>query len=148
MAGLAHCQPLKKMKMVELEDYIRRSDHPLLVNFWATYCLPCVEEIPRISEITAKYKRDGMELLLVSLDMPKDYPDKILMFVKEKKFPEGIAWLQETNADYFCPIIDEHWSGAIPASLFINNKMHYRKFFEQTLSTAQLEKTIGEMVGR
>jgi thiol-disulfide isomerase/thioredoxin len=148
LAGLAHGQTLKKMKIVELEDYIRHSNHPLLVSFWATYCVPCLEEIPLFSDITDKYKREGMELLLVSLDMPKNYPEKILKFAIEKKFPKGIAWLQETDADYFCPKIDEQWSGAIPASLFVNNKIHFRKFFEQAISEKELEKAVGEMLGK
>jgi len=133
-------QDIKKMKIAELETYIQQSDHPLIVNFWATFCVPCVREIPTFQEIVSKYK--GVELLLVSLDLPSYYPAKISSFVKEKKITATIAWLNETNADYFCPKIDKKWSGGIPSTLFVNNKTKYRRFFERELTGVEVEDNI------
>jgi len=135
-----YAQEIKKMKIAELETYIRQSDHPLVVNFWATFCVPCVKEIPIFQEVVAKYKT--VELLLVSLDLPAYYPAKISSFAKEKKFTATIIWLNETNADYFCPRIDKKWSGAIPSTLFINNKTKYRRFFERELKEAEVEENV------
>ena len=45
-SGKAMTQEIKKMKITELDSYIHRSDHPLIVNFWATFCMPCIKEIP------------------------------------------------------------------------------------------------------
>ena len=58
------------------------------------------------------------------------------------------CWLDETNADYFCPRIDQAWSGAIPATLFINNKINYRKFIEESISEDELEKQIRVLLGQ
>jgi len=139
-----YCQEIKKMKITELETYIRQSDHPLIVNFWATFCVPCVKEIPAFQSAVEKNK--GVELLLVSLDLPKYYPAKISSFAKEKNFTAAIAWLNETNADYFCPRIDKKWSGAIPSSLFVNNKTKYRRFFEREMTAQEVEQTIANMI--
>ena len=57
-------------------------------------------------------------------------------------------WLDETNADYFCPKVDEKWTGAIPATLFINNSKNYRKFMEEQLSEEELEKEILALLGK
>jgi hypothetical protein len=65
---------------------------------------------------------------------------------KKQKFTFPILWLDETNADYFCPKIDPHWSGAIPATLFINNKTGYRKFFEEQLSHENLIKEVSALL--
>jgi thiol-disulfide isomerase/thioredoxin len=54
-----------------------RSDHPLIVNFWATFCVPCNKEIPYFQSTVARYKDQGVELILVSLDLPDYYPTKI-----------------------------------------------------------------------
>ena len=135
-------QEIKKMKITELETYIRQSDHPLIVNFWATFCVPCVKEIPAFQSAAEK---KGVELLLVSLDLPKYYPEKISAFAKEKNFTAGIAWLNETNADYFCPKIDKKWSGGIPSTLFVNNKTKYRRFFERELTATEVEDNIKAM---
>ena len=86
--------------------------------------------------------RDSIKLLLVSLDLESYYPAKIKSFVTKQKFTAPIVWLDESNADYFCPKVDTAWSGAIPATLFINNKTGYRKFFEEQLSNEKLKKEI------
>lgn len=136
----APAQQIEKWKITDLESYIRHSDHPLIINFWATYCGPCVKEIPYFQSAAAKYQ--GVELILVSLDLPEYYPAKIASFAKDKQFTAPIAWLNETNADYFCPKIDEQWSGAIPSTLFVNNKTGYRRFFEKELGADEMEANI------
>jgi thiol-disulfide isomerase/thioredoxin len=135
-------QELKKLKITDLEKIIAESKTPLIINFWATFCKPCMEEIPHFQKLGKKYERNGVKLLLVSLDMKDDFPGKVKAFIKNKKITTPAAWLDETNADYFCPRIDKAWSGAIPATLFINNRSSYRKFTEEPLSEEQLEKEI------
>jgi hypothetical protein len=89
-----------------------------------------------------------VELLLVSLDLPAYYPAKITSFAKDNQFTAPIAWLNETDADYFCPKIDKQWSGAIPATLFINNKIGHRRFFEKQLSAEEVEANIKGLLGK
>lgn len=135
-------QQIKAVKVTELEKIIKESRTPLLVNFWATWCMPCIEEIPYFQEEAARHESDSLTLLLVSLDFEKQYPAAISSFIAKRKFTAPVLWLNETDADYFCPKIDKAWSGSIPASLFINNKTGYRKFFEQQLSEEELKKEI------
>jgi thiol-disulfide isomerase/thioredoxin len=143
LAGMVgFSQEIKSIKITELEKTIAESKTPLIVNFWATFCVPCIEEIPYFQEEVKKHSKEGVQLLLVSLDMKSFYPDKINAFAGKRKFTAPIAWLNETNADYFCPKVDPKWSGAIPASLFINNKTGYRKFLEEELTHAELKKEI------
>jgi hypothetical protein len=89
--------------------------------------------------------KDTVELLLVSLDLPDYYPAKIESFATKQKFTAPIMWLNENNADVFCPVIDKKWSGAIPASLFVNNATGYRKFIEAQVTEPKLKLIIGEM---
>jgi len=137
-----NAQEIKKIQIADLENYIKNCDHPLIVNFWATYCGPCLKEIPYFEKLVGQEKDKNVELLLVSVDMPDDYPSKIASFIKEKKFSSTIWWLNESNADYFCPKVDKSWTGGIPSSLFVNNKTHYRKFFERQLTEPQAEENI------
>lgn len=141
-----NAQPISKWKMTVLEDYIKTSETPVIINFWATYCGPCLEEIPYFLELAKKYEEQGVKLLLVSLDFEEAYPKKIRKFVKKRKFTAPVVWLNETDADYFCPKIDSRWSGAMPASLFINNKTGYRSFFEEQMPKERVEEEINKMI--
>lgn len=136
-------QDIPSIKIKDLQTIIAQSNKPLVINFWATFCQPCIEEMPQFMALTKKYAKDSVQLLLVSLDMQDDYPVKVKAFVKKRKITANrMLWLNETNADYFCPKIDTTWSGSIPASLFINNATGYRKFTESELSADELEKEI------
>ena len=141
-------QEIKKVKITDLEKMIAESDTPLIINFWATFCKPCMEEIPHFQKLGKKYEKDSVKLLLVSLDMKDAYPTKVNAFIRKKKIRIPTAWLDETNADYFCPRIDTSWSGVIPATLFINNRNNYRKFTEEPLSEERLEKEIRAILQR
>jgi thiol-disulfide isomerase/thioredoxin len=139
-------QEVKKIKITDLDKIIAESKGPLIINFWATFCKPCMEEIPHFQKLQSKYEKDGLQVLFVSLDLQDDYPAKVSAFVKKRKMTT--TWLDETNADYFCPKIDEKWSGAIPATLFIHNGNGYRKFIEESISEEALEKEVIAVLGK
>lgn len=134
---------IKKIKLADLEQTIAQSDHPLIINFWATFCTPCIKEIPYFQSTVAQFKE--VELILVSLDGPAAYPAKIAAFAQGHEFTASIFWLDENNAG-FCARIDPRWTGGIPSSLFINNKTHYRRFFDRQLTEPQVSLEIKEML--
>jgi thiol-disulfide isomerase/thioredoxin len=138
--------PVKKLKITDLQTYIASCDHPLIVNFWATFCVPCNKEIPYFQRTVGEYQQQGVELLLVSLDLPDYYPARIAAFAQKSGYTSSLAWLNETDADYFCPRVDSNWSGGIPCSLFINNKTHYRRFFDRQLTEPQVSLAIKDML--
>lgn len=142
-----HGQEIKSVKITEVEKIIIESKTPLIVNMWATWCKPCIEELPYFLEEVNNYNAtkgdaDSIHLLLVSLDFEFAFPDGIKKFADKRKITAPIVWLNETNADYFCPKIDQKWSGAIPATLFINNKTGYRNFVEEQISHEKLKDEI------
>ena len=142
VAVTTHGQEIKSVKITGLEKLIAESKTPLIINFWATWCKPCLEEIPYFMDEAKKHSKDSLQFLLVSLDMKEAFPAQIKKTIEKRKIIVPVYWLDETNADYFCPKVDPKWSGAIPASLFINNKTGYRKFFEEQLSQEDLQQEI------
>ena len=139
-------QNIPKWKLSDLQAAIANADKPTIFNFWATFCKPCIEEIPYFQELTKKYESAGVQLVLISLDLSEAYPKQIASFATKFKFDAPVKFLDETNADLFCPVVDSSWSGAIPASLFVNNKTGYRKFYEEQISKKKLENEIQSMV--
>ena len=144
----ANGQNIPKWKLNDLKTAISQADKPTIFNFWATFCKPCVAEIPYFQQLVKKYDSEGVRLVLISLDLSEAYPKQIASFASKHSFTSPIKFLNETNSDIFCPAVDTSWSGAIPASLFINNKTGYRKFFEEQLTKEKFEKQIKAMLKR
>ena len=139
-------QNITSWKLQDMKNVIANASQPTVFNFWATFCQPCVKEIPYFEQLVKRYKNAGVKLVLVSLDLQESYPQKIKSFVQQRKFTSPIVYLDETNADLFCPVVDSSWSGAIPASLFVNNKTGYKKFFDEGLSRKKFEKEVQAML--
>ena len=135
-------QTISKVNILQLDSLIKHTNQPLVVNFWATWCAPCLEELPYIQKITAE---NNVLLVLVNLDTEANYLSKLKDFIKSRQIKAVHLWLNETNADYFCPVIDESWSGAIPASLFINNKKNFRFFYEEKIPEARFREVIEKL---
>jgi thiol-disulfide isomerase/thioredoxin len=147
--GVSNAQSIPKWKMADVvRSFSADNDTVYVVNFWATFCKPCIEEIPDFIRIVKKYEGQKVKLLLVSLDLPNFYPAKIAAFAKKNKYNTNIVWLDETNADVFCPMIDKNWSGAIPATIIINNKTGYRKFVEDQIKPAAFELAIKSAIAK
>ena len=140
-AASARAQDIPSLKMADVvKRFGQKNDTVYVINFWATFCKPCVAEIPGFIKVAGKYK--NVKLLLVSLDLPSFYPKRINTFATKNKFNTNIAWLDETDADYFCPQIDSSWSGAIPATIIVNAKTGYKKFWEGDVKVAAFEKEL------
>ncbi len=99
-----------------------------------------------MQKISKKYSDKKVKLLLVSLDLYKLYPDKLKAFAKKRRFTADLIWLDETDADIFCPAIDKKWSGAVPATLIYNGKTGYRYFFEGKFTIIQFEKELKQAI--
>ncbi|MBV9986304.1 MAG: TlpA family protein disulfide reductase [Chitinophagaceae bacterium] len=128
----AGAQEIQKLKIGQLMKMIDTASTPLVVNFFATWCGPCIREIPWF-EKNIKISDKKVKLLLVSIDFADDYPKTVSAFVKKQGYSSQVVWLNETNADVFCPPVDKTWDGAIPVTLMVNNKKKYRQFYGQQL---------------
>lgn len=145
-AQTAEAQAIRKVKIYDVLKIMDTATTPLVVNFWASWCKPCVQEIPWFEKSVAALKDKKVRLVLVSLDFPEDYPKGIQEFAKKNGYQSRIVWLDETDADYFCPKIDLSWQGAIPATVLVNNKKKFRKFYGQQLPEEKLKLALLEML--
>lgn len=139
-------QNVPSWKLADLKATIRNAKEPTVINFWATFCKPCIAELPRFQALATAYKTKGLKLFLVSLDVKEAYPAKIVSAAKRLKLTSPVVFLNETDADVFCPAVDSSWSGVIPATIFINNAKGYRRFLEEELSRDKLEAEIKRML--
>lgn len=144
---LLRAQEPTAIKIDQLDQYIKKSDHPLVISFWATWCGPCLREIPWMQAAVAQKKSYRVELVLVSLDYPAAFPDAISRLAREKQFEASLFWLNEWDAAKYCPIIAPGWKGGIPANLFVNNETGYRKFIGRQLTDRQAGQELNRLLG-
>jgi thiol-disulfide isomerase/thioredoxin len=142
-------QQIPSWKITDVVNYYSKAtDSVYVVNFWGTFCKPCVAELPFIQSITQKYAAQKVQLLLVSLDLKAYYPAKIKQFAKERQIKAPLVWLNETDADYFCNVIDTKWSGSIPATIFINSRTGYHRFYEIEFTPDTFEAALLEAINQ
>ncbi len=108
-----------------------------VVNFWATWCAPCVKELPYFEELGAVYKDKNVEIILISLDFPKHYESKLKPFLKKHDINSKVIVLNDTDMNTWIPQVNEEWSGAIPATLIYNKDR--RQFYEQSFNFEELK---------
>ena len=111
-----------------------------VINFWATWCAPCVKELPMFEKLNSE-KRPDIKVTLVTLDFA-DKVDKVDLFLSRKQITSDVLLLDEVDYNSWIDKVEKSWTGAIPATLVINSKTGKRKFIEKELKEGDLENLI------
>ena len=100
-----------------------------VVNFWATWCAPCVKELPHFEKLNSENK--SVKVVLVSLDFKNQYETKLLPFLRSRRINSEVVLLTDKDYNTWLPTVDKEWSGSIPATLIIKNgkKVFAEKMF-------------------
>ncbi len=122
----------------------RKDDKTYVVNFWATWCAPCIKELPYFEKLDKEYESKNVEVVLVSLDFPKKYESQLRPFINKHQLKSELYALNDMNSNYWIPKVEENWSGAIPATLIYNSNK--REFYEQSFNYEELEIEINKFL--
>lgn len=137
--------PALKLELAKQDDTLR------VVNLWATWCKPCVEELPAFTDLAYQYSAEGRQVkfLLIAVE---DTPEKVQAFLEKKQYfqkkdtknnPNTPFYvLTERDANLWIPEIDPKWEGEIPATLLLMPKYQIRNFQAKQLTHNELETLI------
>lgn len=139
-------QNIPAYKAEDLMKRIQNEDTLYVINFWATWCAPCVHELPEFDKLYKQYSKQPVKIILVSLDFPEDYKIRLAHFVEKKKMLPEVVWLNEAKPNDFIPKIENRWQGSIPATLIVQSKTHYRSFIERSIEAEQLQALIDKQL--
>jgi thiol-disulfide isomerase/thioredoxin len=129
---------VKSYSYSELKPLLEKKDDKIyVINFWATWCAPCVKELPAFEKLNKQYASKNVEVLLVSLDFPKQIEKKLIPFIARKNIQSQVILLDDMNEDVWIKAIDSSWSGAIPATIIYNKNR--RNFYEKSFDYETLE---------
>lgn len=128
-----------------LEPYLTKNDDSIyVINFWATWCAPCIKELPHFEQLNKNYKQNGVEVILVSLDFPHQYESKLKPFIKEYNLKSKILVLDDVNMNTWIPKVNENWDGAIPVTIIYNKDK--RKFYDKPFTYNELETELKQFL--
>lgn len=136
-------QEVKVIKYEGLEKLRQAPGDTLyIVNFWATWCGPCVKELPYFEAANQQYKDQPVKVILVSMDAVQDLDKKVTNFVKKRNLQSRLYLLDEVDGNSWIDKLEPKWTGAIPATIMFNNKRKQYVFFEGEMKEAQLQQLI------
>lgn len=124
-------KPVVYSTFAEFEkNVIKNDDNVYVINFWATWCAPCVKELPYFEKLHQENKK--VKVILVSLDSQKDFEKKLIPFIAKKKLTAEVIMLADKDYNTWLDKIDKNWSGSIPATFIIggNRKLFAEREFE------------------
>ena len=138
-----HAQQIKFVDGSWIEKIkAKTTDTIYVINFWATWCKPCVEEIPAFEKINSVYRDRKVKVLLVNSDFKKQIETKLKPFIASHRLTSKIFFMNESNPNNWIDEVDKNWSGAIPATLIICGKKNTIHFHEGETTFEELEKII------
>ncbi|MDC0571069.1 TlpA family protein disulfide reductase [Flavobacteriaceae bacterium] len=127
---------LKIYDFKRVQPFLQQKDEKVhVVNFWATWCAPCVKELPYFEKIQEKYIKD-VEVILISLDFPSQYENKLIPFLEKRQLKSKVIVLDDVDMNSWIPKVDSNWDGAIPVTLIYNSKNH--QFYPQSFTYDEL----------
>ena len=136
-------QDVRKIKGKDLINFTDSAKRPTIINIWATWCLPCIQELNYFEKVVNENK--NIRLVLLSVDYANDY-SKIFTFLKARNITAETYWLDEFNLAVLQTDFDKRFNGMIPATLMINNSKQYRSFHAGQLSEKKLRKEIDKLI--
>lgn len=123
------------------EKFLNKKDDQIyVINFWATWCAPCVKELPYFEKLNEKYKSKQVKVILVSLDFPHLYESKLKPYIKNKNLKSKVIALDDADMNTWIPRVNAKWSGSIPATVIYRNDK--REFFEKSFTYQELENEV------
>lgn len=109
----------------EIEPLFRqKNDTTYIVNFWATWCKPCIEELPYLEQLNTAEIEQPLKVVLVSLDFPKHLESKLLPFVEKHQLGSQVEVLLDGDYNSWIDKVSPEWSGAIPATYIYKQDSH------------------------
>ncbi len=149
LAGItvATAQQYKAVTVDQLDARIAAGqDSVFVINFWATWCAPCIRELPYFDELQAAYARQPLKVLLVSVDAPSKAATSLSSFLKKRSVQSEVLHLNEAKPHEYIDRIAPEWSGSIPATLIRSPALDRRLFHEGEMTSEELKTLVKSII--
>ncbi|MDW8203650.1 MAG: TlpA disulfide reductase family protein [Cytophagales bacterium] len=142
-----YSQQVTVVNIEQVTDLMQnQSDTVYVVNFWATWCAPCVKELPEFVQLHEAYQNRKVRVQLISIDFRSALESSLKPLLQRKNITCPVWLLNNTDYDSWINRIEESWQGEIPFTLIFNNQRRKRVVISGQTDFHHLEKLIGEML--
>lgn len=139
----AQAQEIPFIRKETLQQWLNAdTDTVYVLNFWATWCAPCVEELPAFEKLHKEYGPKNIKVVLISTDFKRNVESKLKPFVKRKNLQSQVVFMDEPNPNNWVNMVSPEWSGALPATLIVYKRKNIALFFEKQLNYETLEEMV------
>lgn len=118
----------------------------VVVNFWATWCTPCVKEIPELVRFHAEYTPKGVVFVSVSVDQPDLIGESVRPFVKKHALPFAVLVLDESAPERVGKALGVDWDGAVPATFVFDKDGALRKAWYKEIALGDLAGAVDPLL--
>ena len=139
-------QNVSIIHLADLENRLSQGkDTTYVVNFWATWCAPCVKELPFFENLEKEREKTPFKVLLISLDFTEHIESKVIPFINRKGLESEVSVLDEQDDNVWIPQVSPKWSGSIPATLFVSKTKKTHHFHEGSFKEGELKSLLSEL---
>jgi thiol-disulfide isomerase/thioredoxin len=132
-------QNVEIIKFADLDKLMQKNDGIYVLNFWASWCSPCVAEMPDFETLANDFRLNNVKVVFISLDFKRDF-ENVKKFVSDKKITSQVYLLDEPDYDSWIDKVNQKWSGTIPATLISQGSK--KEFYEQSFDYQTLTEKI------
>ena len=138
----------KNIQVVDFDEFYSKidlsSDDTYVINFWATWCSPCVKELPYFESVNKEYSDKNVKVILVSLDFPSQIESRLKPYIRKNNIKSNEILLDDSKMNKWVPRVSEKWDGGIPATLIVNSSNYnfYPNPFEKEELVNEIHKAI------
>lgn len=138
-------QDITRIGVAELDEIlVSPADELHVVNFWATWCPPCVTELPYFEKLSKEYQGKGVKFILVSLDFPRQIESRLIPFLETNKITADVRVMTDLDYNSWIEKVDTGWQGNIPVTLFFNNAGKKKYFHPSEVTEEELRDLIAK----
>jgi thiol-disulfide isomerase/thioredoxin len=145
----ANLPPVTRVDFAGLQALLKRepeANRPLLINFWATWCTPCVEEFPELVKIDQEFRPRGLDFVTISLDDLAEINREVPKFLAQMKAEMPAYLLKTSDEDAAIALVAPDWKGGLPFTILLDatGKTAYSRMgvVKPDILRAELEKVL------
>lgn len=148
-ASIGHAQRPEIIHIQQVQAWDQADNDTLYVlNFWATWCKPCVAEMPYFDQVQRELEEQKVKVIFISMDFSNEYEKRLVPFVARKKLYSKVVMLDEPKYNDWIDLVSPAWSGAIPATLMVQHSRGIREFHEGEYTYESLKSKIESLINQ